>query len=524
MSCPELQLCLTASSCDYPKDFLENMHTGWRALLGSVICGVALIVYGWQFVRRRWTPCSAYTRNRFQKGAAITPDCQETVEEIVRSNGEVVGNKTEVDMLTRSQFVDTDGGLVEQLEPRITPFLQPGPAELPWKDRKIRYWASQSNFISSVDNVMHPPTSEDVREYTPQKINNGAFFGLVNIVILNYWSFKLIASTIVTSAGWACLATALATYYWLLQAHCGGCTTLLGADNITATLNTEVFDTCNRRDYGAKFGETMSETYDDYKFFPIFLLVGYTGYLVNKFKDWMVNCHTIQARIHDIGVLVAGATTAPDEKDSRRGLFRVYRLLNLIHTVTYMDHTLELCRLSYEALQKIGLMTPVELKLIKPYIAKSSNGAPRTKNKVRDVAISWLSAVLMNLLKEGVLHGTYAEAISKQVAGLRGVTARHHDLFVRDNPNVYLSTMILTCDYLHIMIVSSMPFSTCIYIAGHQTPIQWVTWLCVFMMLSAFLLSHSLAYILRDPFLTKHDAAEVYHHTGMKLDDLIDCR
>ena len=44
------------------------------------------------------------------------------------------------------------------------------------------------------------------------------------------------------------------------------------------------------------------------------------------------------------------------------------------------------------------------------------------------------------------------------------------------------------------------------------------------MMLSAIILAQALANILRDPFLSKHAEDDVYGQTGLKLDDLIDCR
>jgi len=277
----------------------------------------------------------------------------------------------------------------------------------------------------------------------------------------------------------------------------------------------------------------MTATYDDYKFFPIFLLVGYTGYLVNKFKDWMVNCHTVQARIHDIGVLVGGAIMTPDEPAAREKVFEVYRLLNLIHVLTYMDHTIEFCHFNYKHLVQLGLMSNVEFELIAPYREGPnvefegvlSPNRRHTKNKVRDMTISWLNSELMNLIQDRIVHDTYAIQISSNVAGLRGVCARHHDMFLRDNPNVYLSTMLLTCDYLLIMIIIGMPLATCIYVPGQEVTIfQWTTLGCVFMLLSAFMLSHALANVLRDPFLTKHGSKDVTEQTGMKLDDLIDCR
>ena len=493
-----------------------------------MIAGVCFIIYGWVFVRRKLTPCYFISRHLAQSDrAAVSPEVTEDsggdtdpAPRIRSAKTPRIGSSTELDGLdaVEHQEVIVDGELVHVTDGTVTPFLRAGAGS-----QKVRYWAERENFVRSAGEVLYPPTCGLLREYTPRTIREGAFFGLLHLTLLgDYGNFKMIASTLFIALGWAFLATGVSSYHWLQQAHCGGCTHLLGAENITSSLNTDVWDICNDRDFSIMVGKVMSTTYDDYKFFPIFLLVGYTGYLVSKFKDWMVNCHTVQARIHDIGVLVGGAIMTPDEPATREKVFEVYRLMNLIHTLTYMDHTLEFCRLNYSSLVEIGLMTNVEFELIAPYREEPK---VMTKNKARDMALSWLSSELMNLIQDGIVHETYGEQISKNVAGLRGICARHHDLFLRDNPNVYLSTMLLTCDYLLVMIITGMPLTTCIYVPGASVAVfQWSTLVCVFMLLSAFMLSQTLANILRDPFLTKRGHDDITNQTGMKLDDLIDCR
>ena len=84
--------------------------------------------------------------------------------------------------------------------------------------------------------------------------------------------------------------------------------------------------------------------------------------------------------------------------------------------------------------------------------------------------------------------------------------------------------MAMVVDFLIITIFMEVPFVSCIYVRGQHMPLQVVTLGCTFIMLSAIILAQALTYILRDPFLSKHAEDDVYSQSGMKLDDLIDCR
>ena len=52
-----------------------------------------------------------------------------------------------------------------------------------------------------------------------------------------------------------------------------------------------------------------------YSFFPIFLLLGLLSYVTMRWREWLVNCHTVQAQLHNIGLMVGVSITAqPDEQ------------------------------------------------------------------------------------------------------------------------------------------------------------------------------------------------------------------
>ena len=51
-------------------------------------------------------------------------------------------------------------------------------------------------------------------------------------------------------------------------------------------------------------GQALESTIDAFKFLPIFLLVAYVGFMVDRWRNFMVECHTIQGRIKDFGILL----------------------------------------------------------------------------------------------------------------------------------------------------------------------------------------------------------------------------
>lgn len=274
MSCPSFEICLSASSCNYPDAFLNDIALGWRTFLGCLCTGLLVCLYGWQFVRRKWTPCYCAKKHvvHGRAAAAVSPDDSDSnprrvshIHDVIQSQGAAMGSRTEMDMLPVHEEVAADGALKETDHVQITPFLRPGPASERLESQKPRYWATEENFTRSAAEVLYPPTSSNLREYTPQRMSEGAICGLLHMVLTNYWNFKLIASTLFTSLGWAFICSAMATYYWLLQAHCGGCELQLGAANINAGLNSDVWVICNRRDYAEKWGKVLASMYDDYK-------------------------------------------------------------------------------------------------------------------------------------------------------------------------------------------------------------------------------------------------------------------
>jgi hypothetical protein len=57
-------------------------------------------------------------------------------------------------------------------------------------------------------------------------------------------------------------------------------------------------------------------------FLPVTLLAGCTSFIVCRWRDWMVNCHTMQGNIHDIGVIGGGSFASPPSLEQRKLLFQ----------------------------------------------------------------------------------------------------------------------------------------------------------------------------------------------------------
>ena len=90
---------------------------------------------------------------------------------------------------------------------------------------------------------------------------------------------------------------------------------------------------------------------------------------VDRWRKWMVNSHTLQARLHDIGLTVGGSVATPVDLETRKGLFSVYRHLNVIHALCYKIHHPALRSKAIEPedlLVRLGLLTGNELRGLMP--------------------------------------------------------------------------------------------------------------------------------------------------------------
>ena len=101
--------------------------------------------------------------------------------------------------------------------------------------------------------------------------------------------------------------------------------------------------------------------------------------------------HTIQARIHDIGVQVGGNVKTPASLETRKLCFKLCRYLNTAHCLTYGSVNARLPK-ELSGYEDLGLLTATEIRDLAPM-----------KNKVRDTLAPWIQVVIQELKHTGAM-------------------------------------------------------------------------------------------------------------------------
>ena len=166
-------------------------------------------------------------------------------------------------------------------------------------------------------------------------------------------------------------------------------------------------------------GSAFSHILSDYGFFPIFLLVGYIGYVVGRWRAWMVNAHHMQGRLNDVAMLCGACVEAHHVRRTvRQRLYKIYRYLTLLHALCYKaaSPTLVDLELEKEFVNKLGLLTEKEAHLLR-----------QAKNKARESALTWLNAEVLQLLQLDDVKSEYVGLeLTNAIRGLRATCAEHH--------------------------------------------------------------------------------------------------
>ena len=116
--------------------------------------------------------------------------------------------------------------------------------------------------------------------------------------------------------------------------------------------------------------KSLAEVLVGYRFFPAFLLLGLLTYIVERWRDFLTNCHTVQARLHDIGVAVGAAIVDPSSLRMRKKLYTLYRYMNVAHAKTYATVCAALPQ-SSQAYIAYRLLTEEEVNILEAVENKS---------------------------------------------------------------------------------------------------------------------------------------------------------
>ena len=164
---------------------------------------------------------------------------------------------------------------------------------------------------------------------------------------------------------------------------------------------------------------------DGFKFLPLFLILAYVAFLVDRWRIFMVACHTIQGRIKDLAVLAGSVPSVPVSTDDRKLLFKIYRYLTVIHILVYRNF-ISLFKNGRDGLSTmvgLGLLTEDESMIIKTF-----------DNKAREGVVTMALAELKELVsrsKDDIDATASAITIKKKMCELRGEMSKLHDLFIR---------------------------------------------------------------------------------------------
>jgi len=160
-----------------------------------------------------------------------------------------------------------------------------------------------------------------------------------------------------------------------------------------------------------------------FRFLPAFLLLGLLSFIVDRWRGFLLNCHSLQARIHDVGVCIGSSVKKPEDLKIRRKLFRLYRYLNVVHVQTYAS-VCSLLPQTPRSFVAYGLLTDEEATLLEPM-----------DNKSRDTCVTWVGIVIEEMIREDMIREL--AVTNSLILGIRGAAGKHHDLFVRNMPNVW---------------------------------------------------------------------------------------
>ena len=273
---------------------------------------------------------------------------------------------------------------------------------------------SESNFIRSNTNPFLEIPNPYGPEYEPQE-EVGSFYpitsfwesSLSHVKDITVADFSLVVGTL----GIAMCSSALSTYLWLDVYYERSCSVY--ANNETA------FDWFNQ------IAGAVAAIISNFMFYPIFMITGYIAYVVVRWRDFLVNGHTIQARLHDVALLAGSSPTFPVSNPVKQKLYRIYRYLNLVHALCYKSVSLTVGPLQIETdfVDRLGLLLPEEVEVLLPM-----------DNKIRDTVVAWLSSDVLDLLHTEGVRSDYVLELAASIRELRSICARHHGKSISFQP------------------------------------------------------------------------------------------
>ena len=343
----------------------------------------------------------------------------------------------------------------------------------------IGHVRSKANFIrEAADPALRLPPA-----YTAERAVVAHTSGVLYYVLLSSGKMQ---SVLCTAVGLALLSTALAPWASFASAH---------PDDVPDAVH--LLFALARSQVGSLIAS--------YSFFPLFLLLGLLSYVTARWRDWLVNSHTVQAALHDIGLGVGSCLINPDA-EAKAAVYDLYRYLNTIHALLYQSVVPHLPQKPSEMIQ-LGLLTKGEADIL-----------GQAANKQRDLLLTWAGQKIEALRQSGHIDGGVL-ALSFSLLKLRAMCARHHDLFLRHMPNIWFAASRLLVDLLIALLLIQLPLnaveSHLLDAEGHTVDSHLQSIHCAITAVGAFFVAFafgaawSVVELLNNPFAAELDSINV---------------
>ena len=343
----------------------------------------------------------------------------------------------------------------------------------------IGHVRSKANFMREAgDLALRLPPA-----YTAERAVVAHTSGVLYYVLLSSGKMQ---SVLCTAVGLALLSTALAPWASFASAH---------PDDVPDAVH--LLFALARSQVGSLIAS--------YSFFPLFLLLGLLSYVTARWRDWLVNSHTVQAALHDIGLGVGSCLVNPDA-EAKAAVYDLYRYLNAIHALLYQSVVPHLPQKPSEMIQ-LGLLTKGEAEIL-----------GQAANKQRDLLLTWAGQRVEALRQSGHIDGGVL-ALSFSLLKLRAMCARHHDLFLRHMPNIWFAASRLLVDLLIALLLIQLPLnaveSHVLDAEGHAVDSHLQSIHCAITAVGAFFVAFafgaawSVVELLSNPFAAEIDTYNV---------------
>ncbi len=300
---------------------------------------------------------------------------------------------------------------------------------------------SEKNFMKKNEDATIDYPSDYEPEYITVNQNNGA---TTTNVLKSIFSSKASMDMLRSCTGFAFLASGISSLFGIFFAY---------GEYLDQNCGDAGVPYIHIKAWLIGGAAALDHTVESFKFLPLFLVLAAFAFLVDRWQRFMVTCHTIQGRLHDIGILCGSLPTSPITELSQRKLYTVYRYLNVIHILCLKSFSPSLRELNNDIsilASELNLLTEEEIGMV-----------ASMDNKARDGMIGLLSVAVDDLLKlsdgENIVAVSKGTVLSAKICDLRSECSKLHDLFVRDNPNEYTASIGVFIQIFKALILMASP-------------------------------------------------------------------